>query len=62
MNNMSLARIMYGTNEDFHATTSMYRPTVPLRAIATMDNRHEAASTHGTLTGLLYKVWARIKA
>ena len=62
MNNMSLARIMFGTNEDFHATASMYQLTIPSRAIATMDNRSEVASIHGTLTDLLHKVWSKIKS
>jgi len=62
MNNMSLARIMYGTSEDFHATTATYQSTIPSRAIATTDNRHEAASTHGRPTGLLHRVWAKIKS
>ena len=62
MNNMSLARIMYGTHEDLHATTPTYQPTTPSRPIATLDDRHEVASTHGTLTGLLHRVWARIKS
>ena len=60
MNSMSLARIMYGTNEDLHATTS-YQSTVPSRAITSMNNRDEAVS-HGTLTELLHKVWAKIKS
>ena len=61
MNSMSLARIMYGTNEDLHATTSMYQSTVPSRAITSMNNRNEAVS-HGTLTELLHKVWAKIRS
>jgi len=62
MNNMSLARIMFGTSEDFHATTPIYQPTTSARAIATMDNRGEVAATHGTLADLLQKVWTRIKS
>jgi hypothetical protein len=61
MNGMSLARIMYGTNEDHNATTSMYQTSIPSRAGA-MSNRSEATSTSGTLTGLLRKVWAKIKS
>jgi hypothetical protein len=62
MNSMSLARIMYGTNEDQHATTSMSRNPVPSRALATTDNRSEAASTGGALAGLLQIIWSKLKS
>jgi hypothetical protein len=62
MNNMSLARIMYGTAEDFHATIPSYQPAIPSRASGTLDAHRDTFSTHDTLTSFLHKLWARIKS
>jgi hypothetical protein len=62
MNNLSLARIMYGTAEDFHATIPLYQSAIPSRALATLDAHSDTFSTHDALTSFLHKLWARIKS
>jgi hypothetical protein len=63
MNSLSLARIMYGTSEDYRATSSMsipgYRSLArPLGAAS--FSRVEALSFPETLSGLLQKAWAAL--
>ena len=61
--NVSLARIMYGTNEDLHASHSMNatgNPS-PVNQLATSAAHTKAAgTTSGTLGGLLHKAWAAL--
>lgn len=63
MMNVSLARIMYGTNEDLHASHSMNVAGVPSLASQSAAGdaaRKAAGSGSGTLGGLLHKAWAAL--
>jgi peroxiredoxin len=63
MNNLSLARIMYGTSEDFRATTALRIPgysSLARPVSATGFSRVEAVSVSETLSGLLQKAWAAL--
>jgi hypothetical protein len=64
MPNFSLARIMYGTNEDFRATGWMSTSALPspgLASSAESANR-AAASSHLSLGAYLYKAWTALTA
>ncbi|HXY00644.1 MAG TPA: hypothetical protein VEI54_06965 [Candidatus Limnocylindrales bacterium] len=63
MSNLSLARIMYGTNEDFHAAVSMQG--VSLRSPAAGLNPTNAASDNAgsgsaSFSELLHRAWASL--
>jgi hypothetical protein len=63
MMNVSLARIMYGTNEDLHAPHSMNATGIPSPVhqpggSGTAGKAASAAS--GTLGGLLHRAWAAL--
>ena len=61
--NVSLARIMYGTNEDLHAAHSMNAMWIPspARQSAARGAFGKAASAaSGALGGLLHKAWAAL--
>ena len=63
MMNVSLARIMYGTNEDLHAPHSMSAAGIP--SPANQSARMGAAgkapgSPSVTLEALLHKAWAAL--
>jgi hypothetical protein len=63
MTNLSLARIMYGTTQDLHTTTSMYGPNVSsLHAPSADDSSAGKSATpaSATLSGLLRKAWAAL--
>ena len=63
MTNLSLARIMYGTTQDLHTTTSMYGPNISsLHVPSAGDSSAEKSATPGsaTLGGLLRKAWAAL--
>jgi hypothetical protein len=58
MNNMSLARIMYGTNQDFHASASMNAVAIPSLARIVVEVAHDEATTQpNILSDLLHKAW-----
>ena len=62
MTNVSLARIMYGTNEDFHSADSMSpRSTswaAPVVSGASMAVTQTAPST--SLSNLLHRAWSAL--
>jgi hypothetical protein len=61
MNSLSLARIMYGTNEDLHALASMNRSVIPSLADPTVDSTGgQLVPSHGMLSNLLHKAWAAL--
>lgn len=63
MTNLSLARIMYGTNQNSYATSSIYGSnTSSLRAPFADDSSagKSAALASTTLGGLLRKAWAAL--
>jgi hypothetical protein len=63
MMNVSLARIMYGTNEDLHASHSMSvmgNPSPVNHAAGGGASAKTAGSTSGTLGGLLQRAWAAL--
>ncbi|HKN25198.1 MAG TPA: hypothetical protein VJX72_10160 [Candidatus Acidoferrum sp.] len=58
MNTLSLARIMYGTSDEHHGSTS-----VPVNALAThslTDSAEKPAGDTETLGKLLHKAWTNI--
>ena len=63
MMNVSLARIMYGTNEDLHASHSMNAAGNPSPAHQSAGSGAVGKATNaasGTLGGLLQKAWAAL--
>jgi len=63
MTNLSLARIMYGTNQDFHPASSMYGPNISSLHVLSADDSSAGKSTNlafATLGGLLRKAWAAL--
>jgi len=63
MTNLSLARIMYGTNQDFHTASSMYGPRISSLHLPSADDSSAAKSAmlaSTTLGGLLRKAWAAL--
>jgi hypothetical protein len=62
--NVSLARIMYGTNQDLNAPHSMNAEGVPSLRNQTIGSGaagKAAASTLGGLGCLLHKAWAALR-
>jgi hypothetical protein len=61
MTNLSLARIMYGTNEDLHAPHSMRGSGFPSPAIqAPGENAAGSATEKNSLGDLLHKAWSSL--
>jgi hypothetical protein len=63
MANLSLARIMYGTSEDFHAAQPVRPPAFStLSSQSRLQNSVEANSMSepATLGELLHKAWAAL--
>jgi len=63
MMNVSLARIMYGTNEDLHASHSMNAVGIPSPAHQPAGRGAAGKAgdpSSGTLGGLLHKAWAAL--
>jgi hypothetical protein len=62
MANLSLARIMYGTNEDFHASSSMNNAGFPSPQMYGGSNFSgtEAGWVPSTLGKLLHRAWAAL--
>ena len=60
MTNLSLARIMFGTNEDLHASSSLNASAVSsLRALSSPENlTAKDAGSAGTLSRLFHKALA----
>lgn len=62
MMNLSLARIMYGTNEDLHTWGSMNAPAVS--SLTMSSEGHSAVQNTslapGSLSRLLHKAWAAL--
>jgi hypothetical protein len=58
MTNLSLARIMYGTNEDLHAPHSMRGSGFPSPANQAARENASGSMTHeNSLGDLLHKAW-----
>ena len=59
MTNVSLARIMYGTNEDLHALSPMRRTSLPSLAPQSgfENSGNDTATEQDPLQGLLHKAW-----
>ena len=60
MSSLSLARIMYGTNEDTHASHSMNASALSAHTSRSVQENSANAinvSEHATLGQLLHKVW-----
>jgi hypothetical protein len=63
MTNLSLARIMYGTNEDLHASHPPGAPASSSLAVPPVDENPEktnAASEPDALGELLHKAWVNL--
>jgi hypothetical protein len=62
MVNLSLARIMYGTHEDFHASSSMNNPGFPSPQTygKSSFSGTEASSESSMLGKLLHRAWAAL--
>jgi hypothetical protein len=61
MANQSLARIMYGTNEDLHASTSTSASDLPgLPAPSITENSNNSEPGEETLGELLHRVWINV--
>jgi len=61
MANLSLARIMYGTSEDLHASTNTTASALSsLPAHAATDNADKTAPDNETLGELLHRVWTNL--
>jgi hypothetical protein len=63
MANLSLARIMYGTSEDFHAAQPVRPPA--FSAFSSQSGFQNSAESNSmsepaTLGGLLHKVWTTL--
>jgi hypothetical protein len=63
MANLSLARIMYGANKDFHASSGMIAPA--FSSLKTQPDRENsdkriAGSEPATLGELLHKAWTAL--
>lgn len=58
MNNLSLARIMYGTSDEHHGSTNV--AVNPLSAHSLADRAEKPAVDTETLGKLLHKAWTNI--
>jgi hypothetical protein len=60
MTNLSLARIMYGTHEDFHTAGSMQAPGYS--SLTAQAGREKVAGTGhpATLRAVLHKAWVSL--
>jgi hypothetical protein len=61
MINLSLARIMYGTNEDLHASSSMSGATFSSLASSSDRATRETAAAQGSLGAWLHKAWVSLR-
>jgi hypothetical protein len=59
MSNLSLARIMYGTNEDLNPLPSMHKSSLPSLALESelADSGNNSAADQDPLQELLHKAW-----
>jgi hypothetical protein len=61
MANLSLARIMYGTSEDFHASTTTTASTLSSHPTSTStDIADKSAPDEETLGELLHRAWTNL--
>lgn len=58
--NLSLARIMYGTNEDFHAQVAQNAPAVLAISPRIGDTSIATAIQAEGLRGLLHRAWKNL--
>lgn len=57
MINLSLARIMYGTNEDLHAPQAVVSAQYSALSAQSVNQNPSGGSSATTLGGLLHKAW-----
>ena len=60
MANLSLARIMFGTNEDFHASHGLGAPaflSLPAQPVLEHSAKASGGSEPATLSELIHKAW-----
>jgi hypothetical protein len=65
MIHMSLARIMYGTNDDVHAPYSINRASSSARSGQSahdLSGKNSGVPGHSTLGGMLRRAWAALTA
>jgi len=60
MINVSLARIMYGTNEDLHSMNAGAVPSLVWASGSISSTLRKTSSDQETLGGLLQKAWAAL--
>lgn len=60
MFNLSLARIMYGTNEDLHTGPLARAHSVSPVGMQTVRNSSAAAMQHESLGEMLHKAWVSL--
>jgi len=61
MSNKSLARIMYGTNEDFHSSTNSVASVLSQSSSpALSDVADKTAAEQQTFSELLHKAWSNL--
>jgi hypothetical protein len=58
--NLSLARIMYGTNEDFHAKTAHNAPASQAISLRVRENSIATAVQLEGLRELLHRAWKNL--
>jgi hypothetical protein len=61
MKNVSLARIMYGTNEDFHSSTNAAASVLSQSSSPSLtDVADKTAAEQETFSELLHKAWTNL--
>jgi hypothetical protein len=61
MTNLSLARIMYGTSEDLHASTTTTASALATQSSGLLDeNSPKSSDEPDTLAELLHKAWTNL--
>lgn len=61
MNNLSLARIMYGTNQEFHPSDNLKTSTsVVFSAFSPIGGGNQSAAQPQTLGQLLHRAWMNL--
>ena len=63
MTNLSLARIMYGTSQDFHTSTSTTAPMHPSQSSGPFEeNSGRIGDEPETLAELLHRAWTNLSS
>lgn len=57
MTNLSLARIMYGTSQEYHSTSAQTHSLAPLLNQSSTETADNSARTPETLGELLHRAW-----